>query len=62
MARGFTVKASAPVAANKEQEWDYNLAKEMVRGKSIVFCLPGRGVSYTYLKSFVQLCFDLVQS
>ena len=62
MARGFTVKASAPVAANKEQEWDYNLAKEMVKGKSIVFCLPGRGVSYTYLKSFVQLCFDLVQS
>ena len=34
----------------------------MVNGKSIVFCLPGRGVSYTYLKSFVQLCFDLVQS
>ena len=33
MARGFTVKASAPVAANKELEWDYELAKEMVRGK-----------------------------
>ena len=40
MARGFTVKASATVAANKELEWDYELAKEMVRGKSIVFCLP----------------------
>ena len=62
MAKGFTVKASAPVAANKELEWDYDLAREMVRGKSIVFCLPGRGVSYTYLKSFVQLCFDLVQN
>ena len=61
MARGFTVKAKAPMA-NPEQEWDYNLAREMVKGKSIVFCLPGRGVSYQYLKSFVQLCFDLVQS
>ena len=53
MARGFTVKAKAPVAGNSTEEWDYNLAKEMVRGKSIVFCLPGRGVSYTYLKNFV---------
>ncbi len=60
MAKGFTVKAKTPVVA-KEQEWDYNLAKEMVRGKTVVFCLPGRGVSYTYLKNFVQLCFDLVQ-
>lgn len=62
MAKGFTVKAKAPVAASEAPEWDYNAAKEMVRGKSIVFCLPGRGVSYTYLKSFVQLCFDLVQA
>ena len=59
MAKGFTVKAKAPVVS-KEPEWDYDKAKEMVRGKSIVFCLPGRGVSYTYLKNFVQLCFDLV--
>ena len=62
MAKGFTVKAKAPEASSTEQEWDYEKAKEMVRGKAIVFCLPGRGVSYTYLKSFVQLCFDLVQS
>ena len=34
----------------------------MVKVKTIVFCLPGRGVSYTYLKNFVQLCFDLVQA
>ena len=61
MAKGFTVKAKAPTAA-PQQEWDYDLAREMVKGKSIVFCLPGRGVSYTYLKNFVQLCFDLVQS
>ncbi len=62
MARGFTVKAKAPVTGLSQEEWDYNLAREMIKGKSIVFCLPGRGVSYTYLKSFVQLCFDIVQS
>ena len=62
MAKGFTVKAKTPMAASNEPEWDYNLAKEMVRGKALVFCLPGRGVSYAYLKSFVQLCFDLVQA
>ena len=60
MAKGFTVKAKPPVA--KKQEWDYAKAKELVKGKAIVFCLPGRGVSYTYLKNFVQLCFDLVQA
>ena len=62
MAKGFTVKAKTPDASSTEPEWDYEKAKEMVRGKSVVFCLPGRGVSYQYLKSFVQLCFDLVQS
>ena len=65
MAKGFTVKAMAPKPpkpAESTQEWDYDLAKEMVKGKTIVFCLPGRGVSYTYLKNFVQLCFDLVQA
>ena len=62
MAKGFTVKAKAPTVGQSQQEWDYDLAKEMIRGKSVVFCLPGRGVSYTYLKSFVQLCFDIVQS
>lgn len=34
-------------------------AKNKLRGKKIVFCLPGRGVSYAFLKNFVQLCFDL---
>ena len=61
MAKGFTVKAKSPTVT-KEVEWDYDRARELVKGKSIVFCLPGRGVSYAYLKSFVQLCFDLVQS
>ena len=61
MAKGFTVKAKQP-AAQKAPEWDYQRAKELVKGKKVVFCLPGRGVSYVYLKNFVQLCFDLVQS
>lgn len=57
MAKGFTVKAKAPTA-----EWDYDKIKEQMRGKNIVFCLPGRSCSYTFLKSFVQLSFDLVQN
>ena len=62
MAKGFTVKAKAPTPSQSTTEWDYDKAKEMIKGKSIVFCLPGRGVSYTYLKNFVQLCFDIVQA
>ena len=61
MAKGFTVKAKQP-SVQKKPEWDYARAKELVKGKQIVFCLPGRGVSFTFLKAFVQLCFDLVQS
>ena len=60
MAKGFTVKAKKPIT-KKKPEWDYERAKELIKGKKIVFCLPGRGVSYVYLKNFVQLCFDLVQ-
>ena len=61
MAKGFTVKAKAPVA-EKKAEWDYDAIKDRMRGKKIVFCLPGRGCSYTFLKNFVQMCFDLVQN
>ena len=61
MAKGFTVKAKSPVV-KKAPEWDYNLARQLIRGKTIVFCLPGRGVSYNFLKSFVSLSFDLVQA
>ena len=44
-------------------EWDYTDAiKERMRGKTVVFCLPGRGCSYTFMKNFVQLCFDMVQN
>ena len=53
MAKGFTVKAAAPKV--KEAEWDYDSIKERMRGKSIVFCLPGRGCSFIFLKAFVQL-------
>ena len=61
MAKGFTVKAKNPKVP-KKPEWDYNLARALVKGKTIVFCLPGRGGSYNFLKSFVSLSFDLVQA
>ncbi len=61
MSKGFTVKAKPPVK-QKEEDFDYKKALELVKGKTIVFCLPGRNVSYTFLKSFVQLCFDLVKA
>jgi len=60
MAKGFTVKAAAPKA--KAPDWDIDAIKERMKGKAIVFCLPGRGCSYQFLKSFVQLSFDLVQN
>ena len=63
MAKGFTVKASKPKSKNQDvPEWDYDAIKRRWRGKKIVFCLPGRGVSYVYLKNFLQLAFDLVQN
>ena len=61
MAKGFTVKATAPKPKSTE-EWDIDAIKERMKGKSIVFCLPGRGCSFIFLKAFVQLCFDLVQN
>jgi len=62
MAKGFTVKAKTPVNENSRDDFDIQAARELVRGKTIVFCLPGRGCSYIFLKAFVQLCFDLVQA
>ena len=61
MSKGFTIKANAPTPKKSEDEFDLEAAKQMIRGKSIIFCLPGRGCSYIFLKAFVQLCFDLVQ-
>tara|TARA_S200002703_G_scaffold157966_1_gene167124 strand:- start:304 stop:1071 length:768 start_codon:yes stop_codon:yes gene_type:complete len=60
MAKGFVVKAKSP--SENAPEWDYDAIKERMRGKRIVFCLPGRGCSYTFLKNFVQLAFDMVQN
>ena len=60
MAKGFVVKAKNPSEAGPE--WDYDAIKKRMAGKKIVFCLPGRGCSYTFLKNFVQLCFDMVQN
>ena len=51
MAKGFTVKAAAP--QKKKEEWDIAAIKERMKGKKIVFCLPGRGCSFAFLKSFV---------
>ena len=52
MAKGFTVKAKSPVV--QKEDWDYGAIKERMRGKSIVFCLPGRGCSFTFLKNLIQ--------
>ena len=40
MAKGFTVKADVP--KKKKEEFDIAATREMIRGKTIVFCLPGR--------------------
>ena len=60
MAKGFKVVSKSP--KGDTDEFDIEKAKELIKGKSIVFCLPGRGVSYIYLKNFVSLCFELVQN
>ena len=46
MAKGFTVKAKTPTVT-KEPEWDYAKAREMIKGKTVVFCLPGSCLLYT---------------
>ena len=51
MAKGFKV---IPKETPKKETWDYDKIKERVKGKQIVFCLPRRGCSYTFLKNFVQ--------
>ena len=60
MAKGFKVKTVAP--KQKAPDWDIDAIKARMKGKKIVFCLPGRGCSYIFLKNFVQLCFDMVQN
>ena len=60
MAKGFKVVSQNPTAS--DDDFSIEAAKPLLEGKSIVFCLPGRGVSYIFLKNFVQLCFELVQN
>ena len=63
MAKGFTVKASKPKKNKQDKpEWDYDKIKARCPGKKIVFCLPGRGVSYVFLHNFVQLAFAMVHN
>ena len=52
MAKGFTVKAAVPTKKKKEGEWDIDAIKERMRGKAIVFCLPGRGCSLHFEELF----------
>jgi len=60
MAKGFKVVSKNPTTNG--DDFSIEAAKPLLEGKSIVFCLPGRGVSYIFLKNFVQLCFELVQN
>ena len=61
MAKGFTVKAATPKGSDNgpTEEELVQRGRELLKGKTVVFCLPGRGVSYVYLKNFVQLCLIL---
>lgn len=58
MAKGFTVKVKEP-PAEESIELIVERAKNKLKGKVIVFCLPGRMISYSFMKNFMQLCFDL---
>ena len=62
MAKGFKVVTTPPKTTNKvSDEFSIEEARKLIKDKAIVFCLPGRGVSYTFLKNFVQLSFECVQ-
>jgi hypothetical protein len=58
MAKGFTVKVKEP-PAEESIELIVERAKNKLKGKVIAFCLPGRMISYSFMKNFMQLCFDL---
>jgi hypothetical protein len=61
MAKGFQIKAKEP-RQESQPNWDYAKIKQKMQGKTIVLCLPGRGCSYNFLKSFVQLCFEIASN
>ena len=54
MAKGFTVKTVPPKKKTPDVGWDIDAIKQRMQGKKIVFCLPGRGCSYVFLKNFVS--------
>ncbi len=65
MAKGFKVakpKESNERKTQKVNEWDIQKIKARMRGKRIAFCLPGRNVSYIFLKNFLKLSFELYQN
>ena len=53
MAKGFTVKAKTAPKKEKGPEWDFDAIKERMRGKAIVFCLPGR---WMFICLYEELC------
>ena len=56
MAKGFKVVTTPPKQEGgntDDSDFSIEKARELIKGKAIVFCLPGRGVSYTFLKNFV---------
>jgi hypothetical protein len=59
MAKGF--KVNLPEASNNQEPIEVIIerAKTKLKGKTIVFCLPGRMISYNFMKNMMQLCFDL---
>ena len=59
MAKGFTVKSATAKAKKEAQEpeWDYDKARRMIAGKTIVFCLPG---SRSIIYIFKELCYTML--
>jgi len=59
--KGFKVKTIEP-KPKQTVDYDYDKIKQKMRGKTVVFCMPGRSFSASFLKSFVSLCFEVVQN
>ena len=55
MAKGFTVKAKTPKPSESTQEWDYDLAKEMVKqGHEITMIVPTSNLKSNWLVETVE--------
>ena len=61
MAKGFTVKISI-TQTKKHPNGIFLQLKKDGKVRQLYSVYLGRGCSYTFLKNFVQLCFDMVQS